>query len=229
MTCSRCGSIPDSGSATCPQCGTPAISANPPASPQSPSPEIAEARRLSLSAWKVIKAVVINPNEDLPNVFRKLPLKDALETGLFLATLFDLCVILGIYLLLPHWAGRPGLGVILKLLLLGFVPPAAIAGASLLARKVFQTAAGAIETDVLIAGATLIPTGFVLLAAGVLGMANFEVVAIVSVFALVYTVLILHTTCARISGIPEARAVPAVPIILLIAAWLSKIAFSAFL
>ena len=70
----------------------------------------------------------------------------------------------------------------------------------------------------------LAPTfGFVSLLAGIVGAGNLEVAAIADVFALSYTVLILYTGCTRISGILEQRAAPAVPVIILIAGWLSKV------
>jgi hypothetical protein len=184
-------------------------------------------RSLSLTAWKVLKAVALNPVEELPTVFRGLRGREALETGFVLAGLFDLCAVIGLYLILPHWAGQPGFGDILKLLLLGIVPSAAITGASILARKVFQSPAGSIESDVFLAGVSLIPTGLLLLIAGLLGAANIEVVALVSVFAFSYTILILYTGCTQISEISKVRAIPAVPIIILIAGWLSKIIFAA--
>ena len=53
--------------------------------------------------------------------------------------------------------------------------------------------------------------------------------ALVAVFALSYTVLILFTGCTRISEIATVRAVPAVPIIILVTAWLSKIVYAAML
>jgi hypothetical protein len=65
-----------------------------------------------------------------------------------------------------------------------------------------------------------------LLITGILGMGNIEVIALVSVFALSYTVLILYTGCTQISQISKVRAVPAVPLIILIAGWISKIVFA---
>ena len=50
--------------------------------------------------------------------------------------------------------------------------------------------------------------------------------ALVAVFALSYTVLILFTGCTRISEIATVRAVP---IIILVTAWLSKIVYAAML
>ena len=169
---------------------------------------------------------MLNPVEALPTVFRELKTREALEVGLVLAGLFDLCAVIGLYLILPHWAGQPGFGDFFKLLLLGIVPSAAITGASFLARKAFRGSPETIETDVFVAGVSLLPTGLMLLIAGILGMGNIEVVALVSVFALSYTILILYTACTQISEISKVRAVPAVPIIILIAGWLSKIVFA---
>jgi len=64
---------------------------------------------------------------------------------------------------------------------------------------------------------SLVPTGPMLLVAGLLGAGNIEVVALVSVFAISYTILILYTGCTQISEISKVRAVPAVPTIILIA------------
>ena len=169
---------------------------------------------------------MLNPVEELPSVFRGLEKKEALEAGLVLAGLFDLCAVIGLYLMLPRWAGQPGFGDVLKLLLLGIVPSASIAGASFIARKAFRGSPESIEADLFVAGVSLLPSGLMLLIAGILGMGNIEVVALVSVFALSYTILILYTGCTEISQISKVRAVPAVPIIILIAGWISKIVFA---
>jgi hypothetical protein len=187
------------------------------------SPGGEKLRSLSLTAWKVAKSIVLSPVEEMPNLFRNLKKKDALEAGL---VLFDLCLIIGVYLMLPRWAGQPGFEDILKLLFVGIVPTAAITGGSILARKVFRGCSESIEGDVFIAAVSLFPIGVLLVLAGILGVGNFEVAAVVSVFALSYTILILYTGCTQISEISKVRAVPAVPIIILIAGWLSKIVFT---
>ncbi len=174
-------------------------------------------------------AVLQNPVENLSPHFDRLEKQEALEAGIAFAVLFDLCALFGIYLLLPRWAGAPGFTDILKILIFGFVPPAALTGAIFLARKVYRASAGTIESDVFLAGIALIPIGILLLLSGVLGIGNLEVTALVAVFALSYTVLILFTGCTRISEIATVRAPPAVPIILLVTAWISKIVFAAML
>lgn len=221
MICQQCGRTLNPGATFCGECGAP-IQSRATQTAETSSPVSIRLQAVSLIAWKVLKATVLNPVEGLPAVFQSLSTSETLETGAILAGIFDLCAFIGLYLMLPQWAGQPGFGDILKLLLLGAVPPAAITGASILTRKVFQSPAGTIESDVFIAGVSLIPSALTLLVAGMLGIGNFEVIALVSVFALSYTVLILYTGCTKISAMAAVRAVPAVPVIVVIAGWLSK-------
>jgi hypothetical protein len=65
------------------------------------------------------------------------------------------------------------------------------------------------------------------LVAALLGAANFEVIMILLLFALTYSILILYAGCSRIGLISEAGAAPAVPIILLLSAWITKIIVTA--
>jgi hypothetical protein len=226
MICPQCGKTLSSSATFCGDCGAPVSKAEGQPATEAPSPGSIKFRLLSLLAWKVLKAAVLNPVEELPAVFRGLKKREALEAGLVLAGLFDLCAVIGLYMMLPRWAGQPGFGDILKLLLLGIVPSAAIAGTSVLARKVFRGSPGSIESDVFVAGVSLLPIGLMLILTGILGAGNIEVVALVSVFAISYTILILYTGCTQISEISKVRAVPVVPIIILIAGWISKIVFA---
>jgi hypothetical protein len=224
MICPKCGHAVNAGVVFCGECGATIPDTKPePASPGARLKTIAE------KVGKTFLAVFENPVENLPPYFQRMKKQEALEVGIALAVLFDLCALFGIYMMLPHWAGSPGFADILKILIFGFVPPAALTGAIFLARKVFRASAGTIESDVFLAGIALIPIGILLLLSGVLGIGNLEVTALVAVFALSYTVLILFTGCAGISEIATVRAVPAVPIIILVTAWLSKIVFAAML
>lgn len=227
MTCPQCESPVSDNATFCAACGA-AIKGTPayPA-PAEATAGRAEVEKLARATLKALKAIVVNPVDDLPQVFAGLQKMEALKVGLVLAGLFDLCAIIGLYFALPHWAGSPGFGDILKLLLLGIVPPAAITGASALARKTFQGKSGSIESDVFLAGVSLAPVGLLLLLSGLLGLGNIDVVTLVGVFALTYTILILYVGCTQISQITTSRAVPAVPIVVLIAGWLSKIIFAA--
>ena len=224
MICPKCGHAVSAGIAFCGDCGATIPDTKPePASPGERFNNLAE------NVWKTFLAVFENPVDNLSPNFEKLKKQEVLEVGIAFAILFDLCAFFGLYIMLPRWAGAPGFGDILKILIFGFVPPAAFTGASFLARKVFRAASGTIESDVFIAGISLIPTGILLLLSGILGIGNLEIIALVAVFALSYTILILFTGCTRISEIAQVRAVPAVPSIILISAFLSKIVYAAIL
>lgn len=225
MFCAQCGNEISAGTAVCVSCGTPAAAP----APVSSSQVTEKVKIRSQDALRAVKIIAVNPVGGLPGAFASLEKRQAMEVGIVFAVVFEICVVIGLYLALPGWAGSPGIGEILKLLILGIVPFAATAGASALARQVFRGSGGSIESDVFIAGTSVLPFGIVSLLAGILGAANFEVVAIVGIFTLSYTILILYAGCTRISGISEARASLAVPVIVLIAGWLSKILFSAML
>jgi len=222
MFCAECGNEIMAGTTSCNQCGARTSSA-------SPSQAAERIRSRSRDAFRVVKTIVANPVGGLSTAYQSLEKRQALEVGLLFGAVSEICVVVGLYLFLPRWAGTPDFGEIVKILILGVVPFAAIAGASFAARKIFRAPGGSIESDVFIGGISLLPQSLVVLLAGILGYANHEVVAIAAVFALSYTILILHAGCVRISGISEAGAAPAVPMVILISAWLSKITFSAML
>jgi ABC-type multidrug transport system permease subunit len=111
-------------------------------------------------------------------------------------------------------------------LFLGLVPFASLIGACALARAIFR-GKGRIAGDVYTAGAVLLPSGLLVLVAALLGAANVEVILILLLFALTYSILILYAGCSRIGLISEAGAAPAVPIILLLSAWITKIIVAA--
>jgi hypothetical protein len=224
MNCPKCGQPLNPGGVFCGNCGTATSEAKPESAGQGD-----RLNGLAVQAWRVLLAAFLNPVENLFPNYERLTKQEVLGVGFAFAVLFDLCAVFGIYRMLPHWAGGPGIAVILKILLFGFVPTAALAGAGFLARKVFRATGGTIESDVFIAGISLVPTAILLLLSGVLGISNPEVTGLVSVVATSYTILTLFTACTRISGIAIVRAVPAVPIILLVTAWLSKVVFAAML
>ena len=111
---------------------------------------------------------------------------------------------------------------VLKVLLLGLVPFASLSGATAVARAIFR-GKGNFSGDLYTSGAALLPSAFLVLAAALLGVANVEVTLILFVFALTYSILILYAGCSRIGKISESGAALAVPVILVLSAWITKI------
>ena len=229
MTCPQCGSTLNDGTAFCGECGLPINHSNAAQPGSATSSQNAEIDVLAQTAWKVVKVVIIDPVEGLPAAYTVLQKQEALKTGLVFAGIFDLCAFIGLLLTLPHWAGTPSFGDVVKILLFGTVPPIALTGAIAAGRKILRGTNGTIESDVFIAGVSLIPIGIVFILAGLLGIGNIEVIALVAVFAESYAILILYTGCSQIYRIRTIRAVPAVPAIIVIAGWLSKLVFAALL
>ncbi len=226
MFCEQCGNQLAAGITACASCGTPTTTSTASVFAAQVGEKV---KARSQEALKAIKVITLNPVGGLPPAFQSLERRQAMEVGMGFAAAFDICVAIGLLLILPHWTGSPGLGDVLKFLLLGLVPFAAMTGACALARRVFRGSGGCIESDVFIAGLAILPFGIVCLLAGVLGVSNVEVTGVLAVFALSYAILILYTGCTRISQISEGRAALAVPVIVVVAGWLSKILFTAML
>jgi hypothetical protein len=160
-----------------------------------------------------------------------------MQVGVAFAIIYELSFFLGMYMMASRAAGIFGIGIrvsdasvgdLLKLILVGLVPFASLVGAGVLARKMFH-GTGVFAGDVYTAGASLLPLGLAVLVTAILGAANFEVIVVLFVFALSYNILMLYSGCSRIAGIPEAGAAPAVPVMLIVSAWLTKVIVVAML
>ncbi|MDA8162903.1 MAG: hypothetical protein M0022_08410 [Desulfobacteraceae bacterium] len=64
---------------------------------------------------------------------------------------------------------------------------------------------------------------------GLLGIGNFNVILILLVFTICYTILVLYSGCTKISKISEGGSAIAVPLMLILSAWFSKLIFSVLL
>ncbi len=235
MFCKSCGrSLPDT-LRFCDACGAEVESgAGSSATPLSQQLR-SEVRARSLDAWQGLKLFAASPVGGLPESFASFDDQRAIYVGVVFAIAYEVAILLGALILkskteallagiLPvgQLMGELTVAQLLKLLILGLVPFASLIGACALARSIFH-GKGRLAGDVYTAGAVLLPTGFLVLSATLLGAANFEVIAILSVFALTYSILILYAGCSRIGCISEVGAAPAVPIILLLTAWITKI------
>jgi hypothetical protein len=160
-----------------------------------------------------------------------------MQVGIAFAVLYEITFLLGMYMMASRAVGLFGIGIrvgnasigtIFKLIVVGLVPFGSLVGAAALARAMFH-GTGILAGDVFTAGASLLPFGVAVLVAALVGVANFEVIVVLFAFALSYNILMLYSGCSRIAGIPEAGAAPAVPVMLLISAWLTKVIIAAIL
>jgi len=191
-----------------------------------------EIKARSLDAWAGLKLFAKSPVGGLPESFALFDDKRAISVGIVFAVVYELSLFLGVYVFGAKAASMLGgvlpigeltAGQVFKMLLIALVPFASLIGASALARAIFR-GTGRFAGDVYTAGAVLLPSGFLVLAAAFLGAANVEVVLVLALFALTYQILMLYAGCSRIGGISESGAAPAVPIILLFSVWITKVA-----
>jgi hypothetical protein len=194
-----------------------------------------EVRARSLDALQGVKLFAKSPVGGLPESFALFDDQRAIQVGMVFAIVYEVAILLGALIFkskaeallggavqVGQLTGELSAAQLLKVLLLGLVPFASLIGACALARAIFR-GKGRFAGDVYTAGAVLLPTGLLVLAAALLGAANIEIIAILFLFALTYSILILYAGCSRVGCISEAGAAPAVPIILLSSAWITKI------
>lgn len=195
-----------------------------------------EVKARSLDAWHGVGLFARSPVGGLPESFALFEDQRAIQVGIVYAIVYEIALLLGAFIFkskitsllggfLP--IGELTAAQLFKILILGLIPFASLIGACALARAIFH-GKGRIAGDVYTAGAVLLPMGFLVLASSLLGAANLEVILILSLFALTYSILILYAGCSRIAIIAEAGAAPAVPIILLLSGWITKIVVIAF-
>jgi len=197
-----------------------------------------EVKARSHDAWQGVKLFAKSPVGGLPESFALFDDQRAIQVGIVFAIMYEIALLLGALIFKSKAeALLGGLGRMLpigeltatqmfKVLLLGLVPFVSLVGACALARKIFH-GTGRLAGDVYTAGAALLPSGLLVLVASLLGVANLEVIIILLVFTQTYSILILYAGCSRIGSISEAGAAPAVPIILLLSAWITKIIVTA--
>ena len=194
-----------------------------------------EVKARSLDAWQGVRLFAKSPVGGLQESFALFDDQRAIQVGIVFAIMYEIALLLGALIFKSKAAGLLGVslpigeltaGQLFKVLVLGLVPFASLAGACALARAIFH-GKGRFAGDVYTAGAVLLPSGVLVLVASLLGAANVEVILILSLFSLTYSILILYAGCSRIAIISEAGAAPAVPIILLLSAWITKIVVTA--
>ena len=96
------------------------------------------------------------------------------------------------------------------------------------ARQVFHKE-GSVEGDVFVAAVSLAPISISIFLAGLIGMANFELIGVVTMFAFSWTVLMLYSGVTSVSGISEKKGPYAVPLMLVVTFWLTSVVTRAML
>lgn len=229
MYCSSCGT-PNLDTATaCNACNRP-LSARTVGSTAADNLKAA-----SEDAWKTVLVLPRNPVGDLHTAFEALGGARALGVGIAFGTVFAICAAVAFTRTATMWLFRVGFafgevsaGEFVKAVLVFFVPFVALSIAIYLCRA-FTRASGSAGHDVFLAGAALLPLAAFTLLFSLLGVGNIEIDIVLLVIAQCTTILMLFSGLTRIYGIAERTASFAVPLMLIVCAWLSKVIYAAFL
>ncbi len=225
MFCPKCGTQLPDGSVACSSCGT-SFAAGAPGGGAAAAMAGQKMKAASSDALGAFKTFVGNPVGGLADAYHALGASRALGVGLTFGAVFAVCVILGVYRMVPF---RPdGAGGFFMIVLVAVVPFIALMVSALAVRSIFR-GEGALGSDSFLAGASLLPFGFLLLIASLLGMGNFEIIYFLAMFASTLTILMLFAGITRIYKISERAATLAIPIMLVATAWLTKIIYRAML
>lgn len=227
MFCQKCGTAVAvvAGAATvCPSCHTPVATAPTGASSAAVADTMKATSRDALAAFK---RFALDPVGGLAPACESLGEAKALRAGVAFGLVSVVCFLLGGYLLLPPFFKEDlfeflGFGGVMKSLLFGVAPFLCTTVGGLAVRKVLG-GQGTLGSDGFIAGAALLPISFCMLLSGLLGLGNYEVVAILTVFAGCSGVLMLFAGYTRISKLSDRGGVIAVPSVVLVTLWLFKV------
>ncbi|MGB7442352.1 MAG: DnaJ domain-containing protein [Coleofasciculaceae cyanobacterium] len=178
---------------------------------------------LSKSA-KVFLTFAINPVGGLLPSFNSLGEMQAAAVGMLFAGIFNFCFVWGVY---AGWRNFLEASIF-KLMFVGFVPFITLAAVSAFARYAARSG-GSFAGDIFLAGASLLPVGFLALASAASNSLGSQAMLVLTIFALCYTVLTLYSGCTRICDLSETRAALVVPVMLVVSTWLSYLAFAAVL
>ncbi len=218
MYCVNCGTQIPLDAPVCPECGARAGSVKVPAgaSPSKAGPAVIALK----DAVAALGRLARNPVGSLAPTYEELGPARALAVGAVFAAVFAFGSALGVKALLPGWLGL-GVDDFLGMLLLSLVPPVALTLTAVAAR-VFIGRSGTLAGDAFYAGASLLPVGLATLAVGVLSISNANVTGLLMVTGLCVCVLMLFGGTTRLTRLSEGMAVLAVPVMLLITAWVSR-------
>lgn len=239
MFCSNCGAQRADDAEYCPKCGTSARSARNVIAANIGQ----EIRASSRDAVYSARSLLLDPVGSLDSVYQSLGATRARSAGAALGVLFAILCAVGLSVgahRFRGWLGSPfggfltssssawGLGSFLKVFLAALVPPAALTLAAFGIRRILK-ARPPLGADIFVAGIALLPLGIAQLVMQILGVGNLEVALLLVFVAWCYLVLILYTGLTRVGGLSNRAGAPAVPFLIVLSAWITKVVWVALM
>jgi len=238
MFCPKCGAQIADQSTVCSHCGAPLaaqsqVRAVAGAAGAAGAAGVATDRvkAASKDAFRAFLGLVSNPVGGLAPACESLQPNRTLGAGIVFGVAFLVLFAVGIKLGAERiMLFGMGLGAdnFFRVLIGAAVPFLALTGAAFGLRSIAR-GKGGLGEDAFLAGASLLPFGFAVFLAGVLGLGNLEVILLLFVFTLCFTVMMLFAGLTRIYGLSDRTASIGVPVMFLVSGWLSKVIYSALM
>lgn len=236
MFCSDCGKQLPENSTSCTGCGKPIAKMGSGTDPGQRtnfgSMVGEEVKARTHDAWRGIKLFARSPVGGLQESFELYDTTKAVSVAIVFAIFNELLFFIALFLsskkinsYIPFNTGDFTINQFLKIIIIGIIPVSSLTMSATIARLIFR-GKGTFVGDLYFSSAALLPFGVLILFSSILGPANIEIIAVLMIFSLTYLVLMLYAGCSRIAGIPEIGAAPAVPIMLILTAWITKIVMS---
>lgn len=175
-------------------------------------------------AFSAFKMFALNPVGDLSNTFEALGNKRSLKVGFIFGVTFAIICTFLFGRLIPM---SIDVSTYIKVFFAGLVPFAGLIGANFISRLVFK-GQGSLSHDFFISGATILPIAALGIVSTILGLGNFEVIALLTIVAFCTSILMIHAGQIKIYKITEKLATIAVPLVLVVSTWISKIVIFSF-
>lgn len=220
MFCANCGKELAEGFNACATCGAPR---QPSAGAAKPAVDVSA---VAADTRGVLTTMFSDPVAGLPRAFVKLGNRRAMEVGIAIAILGALLVVLGVHQMVPSWA-RPR-NAVFGMIFVAVTMYGSLVGAAYGARQLFK-GTGSSEGDVFVAAVSLTPIAVLMFLSGLIGIGNFELIGALAMFAFTWTVLMLYSGVTSVLGVPESKAAYAVPLMLMVAFWLTSVISRAML
>lgn len=223
MFCPKCGTqLPDNAVA-CSSCGT-SFAGGAAARSAAMGAAGDRMKTASTDALSAFKTFATDPVGGLAPAYSGLGSKKAMAVGITFGIVFALCIALAIYRTIGQFFFT-GFGGFLKILVISVVPFVALFASGLGVRTVFR-GEGELGTDSFIAGASLLPFGIVAILMALLGSSmNQNIVYFLVLFSISISILMLFAGLTRIYKISERMATIAIPLMLVVSGWLSRLIY----
>jgi hypothetical protein len=221
MFCVNCGTAMNGDTlAACETCGKTTA-------PMLTSAEVSRViKEASADAVGAIRQVALDPIGGLAASFASLGDQRARAAAIAFGMAFAISSAIAALIAAAKVGAEAGPKLFFAVLIVALVPFAGIAATSMGMRRILRGTSNS-ASDLFTAGVALQPAAVLFLLAALLGVANFQVIAILSLFAWTYVLCILFTGSTRLGGLPERFAPAAIALMLLAATWLTKIAAGA--